>query len=192
MLVTWQSVCVVLVRLNQRGSSDTEMFKNPRNTAVPIHLYQNITMPPSCQSHCCATNISQPKQYLVGSTGLVIFHWFWQTGMYYTLCYCVYLYSTRYQAVCCGEDELFSAGVVGGRQDDFACWCSIMSSQDKLLLGHADRIHSRHNLDLLSRLLIRHNLRRRIRCMLLVWSDSFFSTTPIRAIMCIEQSATTF
>lgn len=75
---------------------------------------------------------------------------------------CVYLYSTRYQAVSCGEDELFSAGAVGRRQDDFACCRSIVSSQDKLLLGHAGRLYSRHNLDLLSRLLICHNLSRRI------------------------------
>lgn len=77
----------------------------------------------------------------------------------HTVCRCVYLYLTRYQAVSCGEDELFSAGAAGGCQNDFACCCSIMSSEDKLLLVHTCRIHSRHDLDLLSRLLIRHNLR---------------------------------
>lgn len=105
----------------------------------------------------------------------------------HTVSTCVYLYSTRYQAVSCGEDELFSAGAAGGRQDDFASCRSIMSSQDKLLLGHTGRIHSRHNLDLLSRLLIRHNLSRRIRGMLGVWSTSLF-----HGIVFTEQSSSVF
>ena len=72
-----------------------------------------------------------------------------------------YLYSARYQAVCGCENYLLGALVFWGGQDDFARSGAISRCQDKLLLGTAEGIHGRDYLDLLTRLLVRYNLRGR-------------------------------
>lgn len=69
-----------------------------------------------------------------------------------------YLDPARHEVVRGGEYELLGAGGLWGSQDHLPSASSIWAGQDELLLGGSRGVHCGDYLDLLSRLLVCHNL----------------------------------